>query len=89
MQRFNFCCAIYVLIIHISDITLACGRSSITLQNNGYSNILVAISDEVPDNPSLLQRIREVFTEASAALYTATRFVKVLQFKALSLKITS
>ena len=56
-----------------SDLTFACGRGSINIENNGYRDILIAIADDVPEDPELIERIQYVFTEASAFLYKITR----------------
>ncbi|XP_064595911.1 calcium-activated chloride channel regulator 1-like [Liolophura sinensis] len=48
-------------------------RGSIYLKNNGYRQILIAISDNVPEDTSLLDRIQDVFTKASAFLYEITK----------------
>ena len=51
----------------------ACGRGAIVFLNNEYTEILIAISEDVPENNRLLTRITKIFTEASALLYQATR----------------
>ena len=51
----------------------ACGRGSMYISNNGYKGMLISISENVDEDPNLITRIREVFTEASAFLYKATR----------------
>ena len=52
-----------------------CGRGSVYITNNEYRQILIAISDNVPENSRLLTRITEIFTEASAFLYQVTKYV--------------
>ena len=47
-------------------------RAQITITNNAYSGILVAIEDSVDEDPNLIQGIRNAFTEASQALYDIT-----------------
>jgi len=44
------------------------------LLNNEYHNIVIAINENVPENPQLLERIKEIFTESSALLYEITRY---------------
>ncbi|XP_078695048.1 calcium-activated chloride channel regulator 1-like [Branchiostoma floridae x Branchiostoma belcheri] len=43
----------------------------IKLQDNGY-NLLVAISEDIPEDPRIVDRLQEILTEASQALYVAT-----------------
>ncbi|XP_070557745.1 calcium-activated chloride channel regulator 1-like [Ptychodera flava] len=44
----------------------------ITLRDNGYEGIVVAIHRDIEENAALLERIKAVFTEASETLYRAT-----------------
>ena len=53
--------------------TSACGRGAIYIMDNEYRQVLIAISETVPENPDIVTRIREVFTAASARLYQATK----------------
>ena len=55
--------------------TNGCGRGSIYLMNNEYKQVLIAIGPQVPENPALIQKLKDVFTKASAFLYQATRYV--------------
>ncbi|XP_038047651.1 calcium-activated chloride channel regulator family member 3-like [Patiria miniata] len=48
-------------------------RASLELVDGGYVNLLIGISDRVPNNPALLDRIMFVFTEASKFLFQATK----------------
>ncbi|XP_038047849.1 calcium-activated chloride channel regulator 3A-1-like [Patiria miniata] len=48
-------------------------RASLELVDGGYVNLLIGISDRVPSNPALLDRIKFVFTEASKFLFQATK----------------
>ena len=54
--------------------TSACGRGAIYIMDNEYRQMLIAISEAVPENPDLVTRIQEVFTAASARLYQATKW---------------
>ncbi|XP_076808247.1 calcium-activated chloride channel regulator 3A-1-like [Clavelina lepadiformis] len=47
--------------------------SIVTISNNGYSGLLIAINPEVPESSELIDAIKEVWTDASKALYTATK----------------
>ena len=42
-------------------------------QDNGYSDLLVGISPDVPESPEMLDQLKQILTNASASLYTATR----------------
>ena len=43
-----------------------------TVVNGGYTNIVVAIGDKVPQDTNLIQMIKDDFTEASRFLFSAT-----------------
>ncbi|XP_017355353.1 calcium-activated chloride channel regulator 1-like [Cebus imitator] len=47
--------------------------SWITLNNNGYDGIVIAISPSVPEDEKLIQNIKAMVTEASAYLFYATK----------------
>ena len=64
-------CAI-VLLFQL-PVSSACGRGAIILQDNVYKQTLVAISEAVPEDLRLIDRIKEAFTEASYTLFKATR----------------
>ena len=51
----------------------ACGRSNVFLKDNGYRHLLVAIDDKVEEDPRLVDRIKEVLTNASRLLYQMSR----------------
>ena len=42
-------------------------------QDNGYSELLVGISPDVPESPEMLEELKQLLTKASASLYRATR----------------
>ncbi|GFO31308.1 calcium activated chloride channel [Plakobranchus ocellatus] len=46
--------------------------TAITLENNGYKGLLVAIKPDVPQDASLVDKLKAMLTEASAYLYAAT-----------------
>ncbi|XP_038047850.1 calcium-activated chloride channel regulator 3A-1-like [Patiria miniata] len=48
-------------------------QASLELVDGGYVNLLIGISDRVPNNPALLDRIKLIFTEGSKFLFQATR----------------
>ena len=43
-------------------------------QENGFSDLLVRISPDVPESAEMLQQLKQILTKASASLYTATRW---------------
>ena len=67
-----FITSLFILSVAVVSIE-SCGKSSVTLVNNGYREVLVGISEKVEEDPQLIVRIKEIFTEASQFLYEATR----------------
>ena len=54
----------------------------VSLVENGYKGLVVAISPEEEENPDLVESIKDLLTKASAELYGATRqraYFKLLQ----------
>ena len=47
--------------------------SRVSLVENGYKGLVVAISPEEEENPVLVESIKDLLTKASAELYGATR----------------
>ena len=47
-------------------------QAQITIENHGYKGVLVALSDDVDEDPRLIQGIKEAFTQASEFLYQIT-----------------
>nr|XP_010972959.2 calcium-activated chloride channel regulator 1 [Camelus dromedarius] len=47
--------------------------SMVTLNNNGYDGIVIAINPSVPEDERLIQNIKEMVTEASTYLFHATK----------------
>lgn len=48
------------------------GRSKIRLVNGGYERVVIAIGEDVEENLELIERIKTVFTEVSAFMFSAT-----------------
>ena len=48
-------------------------KSKIELDKNGYTNILIAIDENVPENHDLIDRIKTTFTDASKLLFNVTK----------------
>ncbi len=46
---------------------------AIRIKNNGYSQILIAIAENVPENSTLIDNIKTTFTKASSFLYKVTK----------------
>uniref|UniRef100_A0A674CLI0 Chloride channel accessory 2 n=1 Tax=Salmo trutta TaxID=8032 RepID=A0A674CLI0_SALTR len=44
----------------------------IKLEGNGYTDVLIAINPVVPENPLLIKRIKDMVSDASSVLFTAT-----------------
>ena len=47
--------------------------SRVSLVENGYEGLVVAISPEEEENPNLVESIKDLMTKASGELYGATR----------------
>ena len=47
--------------------------SRVSLVDNGYEGLVVAISPEEQENPELVNSLKELLTKASAELYGATK----------------
>ncbi|XP_006093988.1 calcium-activated chloride channel regulator 1-like [Myotis lucifugus] len=47
--------------------------SMVSLNNNGYDGIVIAINPSVPEDEKLIQNIKEMVTEASTYLFHATK----------------
>ncbi|XP_077990634.1 calcium-activated chloride channel regulator 1-like [Glandiceps talaboti] len=47
-------------------------RNPIQLIDNGYETLLIAIHESIPEDPLLIERLEEIFTDASYDLYGAT-----------------
>ncbi|XP_048776390.2 calcium-activated chloride channel regulator 1-like isoform X1 [Ostrea edulis] len=60
-----FCSFVYVCSLD--------SQSHLKISNNGYQLLVVAIHNNVPDNPALLEKIKTTLTKASKVLYSATR----------------
>ncbi|XP_006812945.1 calcium-activated chloride channel regulator 1-like [Saccoglossus kowalevskii] len=48
-------------------------RTPIKLDNNGYTGLLIAIHERVPEDLAILDRLQVIFTDASKFLYEASR----------------
>ncbi|XP_066124836.1 calcium-activated chloride channel regulator 1-like [Saccopteryx bilineata] len=59
--------------------------SMVKLNNNGYDGIVIAINPSVPEDEQLIQKIKEMVTEASTYLFQATK--RRIYFKNVSILI--
>ncbi|XP_012577588.1 PREDICTED: epithelial chloride channel protein-like [Condylura cristata] len=59
--------------------------SMITLSNNGYEGIVIAIDPRVPEDERLIQSLKEMVTEASTYLFHATK--RRVYFRSVSILI--
>ncbi|XP_063955052.1 calcium-activated chloride channel regulator 1-like [Lytechinus pictus] len=48
-------------------------KNVITLNDGGYSNVLIAIDRKVPEDMTIIKNIKTMFTSASQCLYNASR----------------
>ncbi|KAI8510365.1 chloride channel [Branchiostoma belcheri] len=65
--------AVVVVSLVLAGVDSALNRpSEIVLDNNGYSGVLVAIGPSVPEDQRIVDRLQEILTETSQALYEAT-----------------
>lgn len=62
-----------VVIVTILLTNTEARRSKIRLIDGGYERVVVAIGEEVEENQELIDRIKEVFTDVSAFMYSATK----------------
>ncbi|XP_067949142.1 calcium-activated chloride channel regulator 3A-1-like isoform X2 [Watersipora subatra] len=62
-----------VILVIISAYSASC-QLNIKLVNNGYENVLVAISDTVQYDPQIIPRIQELLNKSSATLFAATSY---------------
>ena len=60
-----------ILTVFLLLISMSSQKASIS--NNGYDDILVAISPDVPEDPTMIENLKMLFTKASEELYKATR----------------
>jgi len=51
----------------------ACGRGAISIKENKYENILVAISESVPEDYQIVERLKIILSDTSKLLFDATR----------------
>ncbi|KAL8558268.1 hypothetical protein ACOMHN_053653 [Nucella lapillus] len=71
------CCFVFVVLCvgvlgGFSGVVAISRPSSVVLEHNEYTHLLVAVDDTVSDDPSLVDKIKTTFTKASAFLYVAT-----------------
>ncbi|XP_036611364.1 calcium-activated chloride channel regulator 1-like [Trichosurus vulpecula] len=62
-----------VFLILASGLLQAVEGSMIQLNDNGYDGVVIAINPSVPEDEKLIQKAKEMVTEASTFLFSATR----------------
>merc|ERR1719239_1787753 len=62
------CCWISLLLLG-----LPLSFSRVSISENGYTGVVIAVSPEEAEDPALVESIKKLFTSASAELYGATR----------------
>ena len=69
---------LFILLIGCIYIVNCCTNykreSKVSLLNNGYENILIAIEDDIKESRELIDRIQTVFTDTSRLLFNATKY---------------
>ncbi|XP_078492119.1 calcium-activated chloride channel regulator family member 3-like [Ciona intestinalis] len=48
-------------------------QASVTLQDNGFDGVLIAINPTIAEDPRIITNIKNMFTRASPTLFTATK----------------
>ncbi|XP_006823722.2 calcium-activated chloride channel regulator 1-like [Saccoglossus kowalevskii] len=76
------CCSFLLALFAIAG---GISHTKVYLSNNEYHNIVIGIDESVLEDSELLDRIKDVFTDASAFLYEATR--KRAFFKNISILV--
>lgn len=61
---------VFLLVLYLLEGVLS--NSLIQLNNNGYEGIVIAIDHDVPEDEALIQRIKDMVTQASPYLFEAT-----------------
>ncbi|XP_006813357.1 calcium-activated chloride channel regulator 1-like [Saccoglossus kowalevskii] len=76
MSRFGLTSTVCMCVILACTIftVSSVSHTKVTLINNEYHDIVIAIEDNVPEDKALLDKIQEVFTDASAFLCEITRY---------------
>nr|XP_039272201.1 calcium-activated chloride channel regulator 1-like [Styela clava] len=62
-------------------------KSEPTIVNNGYAGVLIAIDHQVPEDENLITAIKNMMTDASADLFTATK--KRAYFREITILVPS
>ncbi|XP_077985931.1 calcium-activated chloride channel regulator 4A-like [Glandiceps talaboti] len=64
---------LFLVAVFAVSVRVSCERNSIYLENNEYTGLLIAINERIPEDPTLVDRIKTIFTEASDFLYESTK----------------
>ncbi|XP_077978505.1 calcium-activated chloride channel regulator 4A-like [Glandiceps talaboti] len=65
---------LFAVILSTSDVLGLQRRARIKLENNGFIGPLIAINEDVPEDRTIIDRLIDVFTDASSYLHTASRY---------------
>ncbi|XP_057570115.1 calcium-activated chloride channel regulator 1 isoform X2 [Hippopotamus amphibius kiboko] len=74
---------VFILVLHLLEGALS--DSLIQLNNNGYEGIVIAVDPNVPEDETLIQKIKDMVTDASPYLFEATE--KRFYFKNVAILI--
>ena len=59
-------------------LVISLSKQKATLSNNGYDDVLIAISPEIQEDGQIIENLKILFTKASEELYRATRYKEVI-----------
>ncbi|XP_070534070.1 calcium-activated chloride channel regulator 4A-like [Ptychodera flava] len=70
--RGTFSAVTLLSIVLASVSTSYCNRNQVELIDHGYGDVLIAIHESIPEDARIINRLKDIFTGASAHLHTAT-----------------
>lgn len=73
---------VFLLVLYLLQ---GSNSSLVRLNNNGYEDVIIAIDPDVPENETLIEKVKDMMTTASTFLFEATE--KRLFFKTVSILI--
>ncbi|XP_045147981.1 calcium-activated chloride channel regulator 1-like [Echinops telfairi] len=65
--------SLYIVLCLAPQLLLGVKSSMVTLSDNGYDGIVIAINPSVPEDEKLIQNIKEMVLDASTYLFNATK----------------
>ena len=54
-------------------LSISISQQKASISNNGYDDVLIAISPDIPEDHKIVENLKILFTAASEELYKATR----------------